>query len=265
MHTLQRILFFIFLPILSGYADIEDPNEWMMNYYRAPDPASMPEMILTLAESGKLAEAKEQAPLVGFASQVMSANSDQIPEWMEIWGQLPEESLSPVITALWFSNTAEAKEYFAANGLDEYLEADAPNILGMHPDSPGTINLLWGYFFATGTKAPIESLVTTLSLAKYSGALAAYQDSEKSEEDRKAAYLDATFQAALLTLERYSASHPRVLRYCEEIIDSGNLTERENLWLRVAIARAKSPPEEILMEETSSESVDTEPSDSPED
>ncbi|MBC2600515.1 hypothetical protein [Puniceicoccus vermicola] len=236
---------FLFIAILlsAGPLQSQDSAEaegnWMMDYYLDPTPEELPSHLIQLSEDGVLSDPKAQAPIVGFTSQVMANHPDRVGDWMAQLSDLPEDSAVAVQTALWFSNTEASREYFEENDLNEYLEAPAPDILGMAIDNPGTLDLLWGYFFATGEKAPIESLVSSLALAQYAGALNAYPESEKTETDREAAYFDATFQSALWSLESNAVAHPRVLQYCQEILAEGDLTEREQLWLKVVLSKAQ--------------------------
>ena len=56
-------------------------------------------------------------------------------------------------------------------------------------DSPSVLDMLWGYFFATGDEAPIRRIVSALNYSKYAGAMDRYETSKKTADDMGASAL----------------------------------------------------------------------------
>ncbi len=63
-------------------------------------------------------------------------------------------------------------------------------------NSGAHLDIQWATFFATGKFEPIKNIIDSLKFNRYSGAMDAYKNSEKTEKDKDEAMLDATFQAA---------------------------------------------------------------------
>jgi hypothetical protein len=178
-------------------------------------------------------------PFVIFLSQVMAANSDKISGWLEELSDLDGKQFEALLLAAWHSDTREAKRYFQEKKLDAYSNHKAPTILELEVNTAGTLDILWGYFFATGKQEPIRRIVTALSLSEYSGAFQRFEDSEKTEKVEKEAYLDLTFQTALWSLESNCKQHPLVLSYCEEFLAEKSLPPDQHHWLTFVLSKVK--------------------------
>jgi hypothetical protein len=176
----------------------------------------------------------------------MAANPKRIQEWIDEASDLDEKQRDALLVAAWYSDTKEARDLFQKQNLDAYLKQKAPDILEIDVNNPSTLDMLWGYFMATGDSAPIRRIVSALSLSKYSGALDRFKTSEKTDKDKKDAYLDATFQAAQWSLESNCKTHPRVLEHCEEIFSDKATPKDQSLWLGVILSKVK--PEKYSVE-----------------
>lgn len=216
-----------------------DAEDWMMLYYQNPSPEKFVSEVRSLLEGEQIADPSGHPPMVGFLSQVMAKNPAQIQGWMEELSDLGETGRQVLLSAAWFSHTQESRDYFKSEKLESYLEKKAPKILEMTVESPATLDMLWGSFFATGEEAPVRRVVSSLGLSKYAGALDEFQDSEKGAEDQRKAYLDVTFQAAQWSLESLCRQNPLVLKHCETILADKNLPKDQQLWLGVILSKVK--------------------------
>lgn len=126
----------------------------------------------------------------------------------------------------------------------------------MEVNNPATLDMLWGYFLATGDEKPIRRIVSALDLSKHAGALDKFKTSEKTDQNRKEAYLDVTFQAARWSLESNSRQHPQVLKYCESILGDPNLPKNQSLWLGVVLSKVKPDQYSIEIEKDKGEPGD---------
>ncbi|WP_395736814.1 hypothetical protein [Prosthecobacter sp.] len=239
------LLLLVFWGTHSSFA-AEAREDWLTTYYKAPTPDAFSEEVRALVDQGVLKNENSQPPLVAFLSRVMAANPTRIAGWLEEFSDLAKEQRQILLAAAWYSDTDEAREVFQKEKQEVFLKKRAPNILEMEVNNPSALDMLWGYFMATGDAAPIHRIVTALSLAKHAGALERFKTSEKTDKDKETAYLDATFQSAMWSLQSNCTTHPRVLEHCEAIYADKTLPADQGLWLATVLAKVK--PETYLLE-----------------
>jgi hypothetical protein len=223
------------LPAVTGQTSGED---WLSSYYKKPTPDVLVKNVRSLAKEGVLKKESAKPPLVAFFSRIMAQNPQQIDGWLTELGDLEEEEKEVLYTAAWFSDTEEARAYFTKHKMDAYLHK-APDILQMEADEPSKLDMFWGYFMATGDIKPIRRVVSALELSKYEGAAKRYQSSAQTDQDKKEAYLDATFQSAMWSLESNCRQHPLVLEHCEKLFAEEKLPKGQRLWLAVVLSKVK--------------------------
>ncbi|WP_395745509.1 hypothetical protein [Prosthecobacter sp.] len=231
------VIFFVFLitPFSFSQASHED---WLTYYYKSPSPDAFVKQVKAMAEKGLLKKEEAQPPIIGFLSRVMAANPKRIAGWIEELGSKEDEVRTVLLAAAWYSDTDEAREVFKNQKLDVYLKKRAPNILEIAPDNAGVLDMLWGYFMATGEAAPIRRIVSALSLSKYTGALERYK-ADPSPANQREAHLEVTFEAAMWSLENNCKGHPLVLQHCEEIFADKTLPPDQHHWLGVVLSKVK--------------------------
>lgn len=215
-------------------------SDWMTNYYRKPQPERFVQEMESIIRSGALNRKSTQLPIVGFVSELMSQNPSKVGAWLDAFEDLDKDKRRALLTAAWYSDTDAARTYFQANHLDQYLQQRAHPIIEREVNNPPILEMLWGSFYANGDLEPVKRVVGALSYAKYSGALAGFEKSNKTANDKKAAYLDLTFKAALWSLEKHCSSHPRVLEHCKSLQSDPELNDLQLKWLAVVIARVNS-------------------------
>ena len=218
-------------------------GDWVMNYYLNPNPEELIEQIEALREKGIFEKENAQWPLVSFLSQLMANNPEKIEEWMFFSETLDDSAIDAIRLAAWYSRTTEAKEYFEKKGLSNYSENKAPDILKLEVDNPTVLDMLWGYFFATGELEPLKRISIALELSKYTDAIDSYKDSEKTEEDKKNLYFGATFKSAMWSIESNCRNHPLVLKHFRTIFYDNETPKSQGLWIGVILS--KVVPEEV--------------------
>lgn len=246
------LLVFTIVSLSLGFS-AEARDDWMTYYYKSPSPDLFSKELRLLTDKGLLANENAQAPIIAFLSQVMSLNAKRIPEWIEEFSNIDEKQRKVLLAAAWYSDTEEARELFKTKNLDAYLKQKAPKILEVEVNNPSALDMLWGYFFATGDSTPIRRIVTALSLSKYAGALDRFKTSDKTAKDRNEAYLDVTFQAARWSLESNCKAHPLVLEYCEKIFADDSTPKDQSLWLGVILSKVKPERYSIGFEKDNSQ------------
>ena len=218
----------------------EEPSaDWMTFYYKSPSPERFVDEVRALTDSGVFKDRNSQPSFIAFLSQVMVQNPKKVAGWLKEFEDLDEKQHTVVLAAAWYSNTEAAQTYFKEKKLKAWAEQDSPSILEMKVDNPATLDMLWGYFMATGEQSPIQRIVSAFQLSKYSGAAKRYRESKQTEQDQKEAWLDATFQAAQWSLETNCSQHPKVLEHCEAILRDKGTPKAESLWLALVLAKVK--------------------------
>jgi len=203
---------------VEAVEEAKSSTDWITFYYKSPSPERFVDELRALTTAGTFEDSKSHAPFIGFLSQVMAQNPESVEPWLKEFEDLDEQPRKLILAAAWYSDTDGAKAYFKEKKLENLAEKDPPDILDLKVDNPSTLDMLWGYFLATGEEAPIRRIVSGLQLSKYAGAAEAFKESQKTEEDKRKVWLYATFQAARWSLTANSKQHPKVLEYCEGII-----------------------------------------------
>jgi hypothetical protein len=199
-----------------------------------------------MTQANALKDENAQPPVVAFLSQVMAANPKQIPQWLDEFKDLDEKQRTALWAAAWYSDTEEARAFFKEQQFEPYIENQAPKILDMEVNNPTTLDMLWGHFMATGKEESIRRIISAFGLSKHAGALERFKTSEKTEQDKKEAYLDVTFQAAQWSLESNCRQHPLVLKHCKAIFADPKLPKDQSLWLGTLLSKVK--PENYSVE-----------------
>ena len=216
------------------------PNtNWMTFYYKSPMPERFVNELRAMTDAGILKDDKSQPSFIAFFSQVMAQNPKKVREWLKEFENLDEKQRTTILAAAWYSDTDAAKAYFKEKQLNHWVEQIAPDILEMKVDNPATLDMLWAYFMATGKKAPIRRIVSALQLSKYSGAAKRYRESKQTDQDKKEAWYDATFQAAQWSLKANCNQHPKVLEHCEHIFRDKSTPKAESVWLGLILTKVK--------------------------
>ena len=108
------------------------------------------------------------------------------------------------------------------------------------------LDIQWATFSATGRFEPIKKIIDSLEFSKYSGAVDAYKNSDKTEKDREEALLDAIFQAARWSLMSNIEQHDLVKKYCIYSFINDKHPDDVRFWLGVILS--KTVPERFKME-----------------
>lgn len=229
-----HLYFLLFICLLvscfSAIAQV-DETDWMLNYYKNPQPDQVVEKVNSMARAGLFSKKDKISPFIGFLSQLMASNPKMLTGWLDTWSKLGKDDKEAIYLSAWHSRTQEAKAYFQLHNLNTYLDKSAPDILSIEVDNPDTLDTLWGRFFASGSEVPIRRIVSSFALSKYMGSLDRYKDSLKTQANKEDAFLDATFQSAVWSVESNCRQHPRVLEICEKIYNENSLQRREQLCL----------------------------------
>ena len=233
---MRSFCFFIAIFFTTGQSAFA--QGWFDRYYENPAPERFVTEVRALGKAGKLSDPNTAALTSVFLGRLMAANPGQVDAWLAQLGDLKGGDRQTLLFAASLSGTKEAKAYLERQSDAEQYRGKPPDIRTLDPDSPTVLDMLWADFFATGDAVPIRRIVVALNYDKYAGALDRYSKSKKSEQDRKEAMLETVFKAALWSLESNARQHRRVGDTLDHIYFAGGLTQPEQVWLSVILAKA---------------------------
>lgn len=140
-----------------------EEKEWLEFYYENPTPDRLVQQVKDWANDGTLDHDHAKPALISFLSQVFRQNRDKITGWYHDLAGLSPDQMQVVHTALLLSRTEEAdklmRERFG-RAYDEQKQ-ETEKILEMPLDKRNTMDMLWGFYYATGSEEAIRRLVTT--------------------------------------------------------------------------------------------------------
>jgi len=233
-QTLGHRLITMAVVLVSLTAAAED---WLSSYYKQPTPERFVSEVRTLRDEGAFSDSRRAVPIAVFLGRVMAANPDLAGKWLTELQDFSGADRETLLLAATLSETPDALAYVRRQpDAEKYERAVDPRDL--EPGNPVILDMLWADFFATGDAAPIRRIIYALNYEKYSGAIERYDSSAKTENDRKNAILDGVFQAARRSLESNIRQHSRVAEIAEQTLFNDELTQPEQLWLSVVLAKA---------------------------
>jgi hypothetical protein len=137
----------------------DEDHDWLTFYYQNPEPEKLTKQLQKWSDAKILSDEKARPALVGFLSQVFRQNRDKIKGWYSKARGFPPEDLQTLRLALIFSRTSEADDIIKAEEGDSYVARQPPKVLEMSMNQLPTFDMLWGYFYATGSELVIERMI----------------------------------------------------------------------------------------------------------
>lgn len=97
------------------------------------------------------------------------------------------------------------------------------------------LNMQWARFFATGEIQYAKSIAQACELTKYGGALARFNESEKTEKDKEEAFLETVYQKNQEHLFKRLPNHPLFNGYCKYFMKGKELSDLAKKELKTVI------------------------------
>ena len=229
--------------------------KWMNDYRNAPDPARAAEAIHKLSVLGELRNPESAGVYLGFAAGILAANPEKADDLVARMLPMPAEDQWLVVRAIAYSDIPRWRFVLAkfrprvparVAMLQKYIEGSLPrlpqyrleapkpgwfsrnfsfsrakakpNVLEASPD---LLDTFWGYYYATGTRMPIENIVGMLPWSANKdntdkltlGGMAKYTLASNASRD----------PALLLMIKSLHASEPKnVQPVLKEVIDAAD-------------------------------------------
>ena len=216
-------------------------QEWVNDYHNRPSPEKALSAYLYYSHS-KLNEAKNGfIPIFSFFLSVFNNNQFLIPILTDSY---PKQDLKTKIYIIWLLRYLDynSSAFFQSLKGEEkqILEKIKNNTIPLQKDkvvSGEHLDVQWSTFLATGQFEPIKKIIDTLEYGKYSGAIDAYKNSEKTELDREKAILDSTFQAARWSISSNIQQYELVKKYCIYSFINDEYPDEVKMWLGVILSK----------------------------
>ncbi|MDF1824549.1 MAG: hypothetical protein P1U68_07895 [Verrucomicrobiales bacterium] len=138
-----------------------EEKEWLEYYYQNPTPERFVQQMKDWAAEGTLESDRAKPALIAFLSRVLRDNRDQIEGWVEALSGLTPEQKQVLFTAMLYSRVSEADKIMLKMFGNQYREqkVQTEKILEMPLDKESTIDMLWGFFYATGSEHALRRVV----------------------------------------------------------------------------------------------------------
>lgn len=222
------------------FSNLDEANAWMMHYYQemSPQKAVAAVQAIVQTEPGWIVN---NVNILSFFSRIFADNPYLLSNIAENFDQfsLPEQKRLLLIDHFVGDNQLirySQKKTFS--DFKQQLKAISYPTLNDEISKPLQLDMLWSEFLATGRYAPIKKIVGALALVKYKGTLEKIKQDKLalSDELKREAYLDATYQSAVWSLLSNNKQMPLVNKYCHFIYQnedlSGNIKRQLALILR---------------------------------
>lgn len=143
-------------------AEPGEEKEWLEFYYENPTPDRLVPQMKNWAEDGTLDNDHAKPALIAFLSQVIRENPDKLQEWYQALAGLEPQQMQVFHTAMLFSRIKEADAILTERYGPEFnrQKQEISKILEMPLDERDTMDMLWGFFYATGSETAIRRIVT---------------------------------------------------------------------------------------------------------
>lgn len=176
--------------------------KWINAYRHNPEPEALPAVVRALSGMQAFKDAESSGPYIGFIAGVLGSNPARAEILIENMLPIDPADHWVLVRAIAYSGLADWKEVLATFVdrmptrrimIDKYLDGKLPTLeqIDFRPPKPGMfdkiktslhidkeqpkavmleptpelIDVLWGYYLATGSYAPIQSVIKLLPLA----------------------------------------------------------------------------------------------------
>jgi len=210
---------------LSLPVSAQEEQDWLEYYFTAPTPERLVAEMKNWAADGTLENEGARPALIGFISQVVRQNRGEVAAWDAALAGLTPSQLQLWFTALLFSRTEEADKLMLERFGDRYREqkVETGKILELPLDKEMTVDMLWGYFYATGSAEAIRRIVLCFRFADAPDTPEGFKVPEGYVPQYK---MLPHFAAGSLTAN--GSRHPEVLAELERLLKEGtDLLESE--------------------------------------
>jgi hypothetical protein len=196
-------------------AAVEGFSRFLTFYYQHPQPERIGEFLVAAQKLGLLDDMQTVFPVFGFLAGVFHDNPGRLTAWTATIAPDDARLGGAVLLGLRHAGTPEATQEGEVLLMHmpqlEPLIAKYPSqpLTELPLDHPGLLDALWGNFFATGSAAPVERIMTALPWADRPS------PQKPTQENTRQLLIG---NAARWSLVSNAYQHPRVLEICENAL-----------------------------------------------
>ncbi len=152
---------FLALGSLAANAQNEAEKDWLESYYESPTPERFVQEMKNWAAEGVLDLDHAKPALIAFTSQLIRQNREKLAGWYEALSGLTPAQKQILHTAMLYSRTKEADAIMLEQFGTRYQEdkQETKKILELPLDKESTADMLWGFYYATGSEHAIRRIV----------------------------------------------------------------------------------------------------------
>ena len=189
-------------PPASGFNSNEAILRWINEYRHRPEPEQLPNVVRALSGMQAFKSAESSGPYVGFIAGVLGTNATHAEDLIAKMLPIDPADHWVLVRAVAYSGLPNWRELLATfvdrmatrrAMIDKYLDGKLPRLeqIDYHTDKPGMldkikstldlgkdqkkavalaptpelIDILWGYYLATGSYVPIQRVIKLLPLS----------------------------------------------------------------------------------------------------
>lgn len=151
----------------------EELLKWINSYRSKPEPARLSVAVQSMSALGLTKDMDQSGLYIGFTAGVLGSNSDLAEGLVEKMFPLPQEDQVLVIKAIAYSGLSDWRdllikfvERMPARKvlIRKFLYEKKPLLADLSmKDDNAAIDTNWGYYFATGSEAPVRRIVSALA------------------------------------------------------------------------------------------------------
>jgi len=159
----------------AAFAKEEELLSWIQDYRLEPQPDRLPTAVNSMRDLGVIRDPDTSGVYVGFVAGVLADNPAKAEQYITRMFPMPPEDQALVVRAIAYSGLPDWKallgkfvERMPARRvlIDRYVQGKEKGLAEIALDSgPASIDAQWGYYFATGSYAPILRIVSALPWA----------------------------------------------------------------------------------------------------
>lgn len=151
----------------------EEVLAWMNRYRQTSEPKRLPEAVKAMIGTGATKDLDQAGVYIGFVAGVIGSNPDTAEQLISEMFPLDPQDQVMVIRAIAYSGLPDWKHLLGAFVermparrvlIEKYMFANKPTLDDLpFEDNTATIDINWGYYFATGSEAPLRRIIKAMA------------------------------------------------------------------------------------------------------
>ena len=158
-------------PAQPVFVSADHISQFMNTYRQKPNAWRLPAAVQAMGDFGLFSDEESAAVHIGFIAGVLGDNQTKAGKLIAAMFPLRADGQAIVIKAVAFSglpnwkgllNDVMDKMPDRKILIDRYVTGQAPLLMDMPVDQGRTLDMLWGYYLATGNYQPVQRIISAL-------------------------------------------------------------------------------------------------------